>query len=150
MASPSHRRNSEKQERRETILFLILPMIIAAVMVLGGGVIALMLPRRLQVSILSDWMISIMVMCPAVLCLFAIGLVLIIVVAGMNKLHHIVAKPLDRLEDLSETLVEKTEQASEVINQTTINISAQLAPLDRVLGVFDEPPPSENGEEKHV
>ena len=56
MTSTSNRRVSDQQHQREIRLYLIVPMIVAAVMVLAGGVAVLMLPRRMQVSIVADWM----------------------------------------------------------------------------------------------
>ncbi len=139
MATVSKRPTSQQQHRRETILYLIVPMIVAGVLVLAGGVIAFLLPRRLQVSLISDWMLSVFVLCPAVLCLFGICMVLIVAVAAMNRLHELTTKPLDRLEDMSQTVAEKTAKVSEAVNQQTINVSSRFAFIDRFLSVFDIP-----------
>jgi hypothetical protein len=147
MAAVPNRQTSQQQHRRETILYLIVPMIGVGMIVLGGGAIALLLPRRAQVSILSDWMLIVMVLCPAVLCLFGVCIALIVAVAGMNRLHDAATKPLDRLETLSTTLTEKTTQATDAVAQQTVNVSARFAFIDRLLNMFDELP--ENEEEKH-
>ena len=89
-----------------------------------------------------------MVLCPAVLCLFVICLLLMVAVAGMNKLHQIAAQPLDRLEEVSQTIADKATEATDLINEKTVGLSARFAFIDRLLSVFDSP--SENGDEKHV
>jgi hypothetical protein len=148
MATSSNQQDSEQRHRRETILYLIVPMIGAGVIVLAGGVMTMLLPRRQQVTTLSDWVLTIVVLCPSVVCLFAICLILIVAVASMNKLHSMAAKPLTRLEDVSETMVERTSQATDSINEKTVDFGARFAFLDRILSAFD--PPSENGDDKHV
>lgn len=139
MTVTSGRRESDLQHQREIRLYLIVPMIVAVLIVLAGGVAVLMLPRRLQVSIVADWMASFFFFCPAILCLFAVCMILIVTVVAMNKLHDQAAKPMNKLEDLSQTLVEKTAGLTDTINEKTVGYSTRFAFLDRFLNVFDPP-----------
>jgi hypothetical protein len=139
MATASKRPTSQQQHRRETILYLIVPMIVTGVLVLAGGAAVILLPRRLQVSLVSDWMLSVFVLCPVVLCLFTICMLLMVAVAAMNRLHDIVTKPLDQIENVSQTMVEKTAQVTETINNKTVDMSSRFAFIDRFLSVFDVP-----------
>ncbi len=150
MTTTRNRLDSARLHRRETILYLIVPMIGAGVMVLAGGVIVLLLPKRAQVSLISDWMLSLFMLLPCLLCLFGICMVFILAVAGMNKAHSLATRPLDRLEDFSATLTDQAVKASNTVKETAATLGTKLEPVERALSVFDEPPASENGEEKHV
>lgn len=138
---------SRKLHRRETWLYLIVPMIAVGVMILASVGSVLLLPRPEQISLIAAWMSTILVYCPAVLCLFALCIFCIAAVAGLQKVHTQAARPLDRLGELSRAMTEKTIQTSEVINQKTAQVSAVF---DEWLDAFESPPtlPTE-GKENH-
>ena len=147
MTTASNRPNSANQHRRETLLHLIVPMIGVGVIVLAGGVLVFLLPRRSQVAVIADWMLTVMTCCPAVLCLFAVCIALVAAIAGMNKLHVLATQPLDRIETLSRTVAEKTAEVTDGINQKTADISAKFAFANSLLGTFDTPDASEDHQE---
>lgn len=143
---PDRQKIAEQMHRRETRLYIILPLVAGIVLVLAGGVIAMLLPQRLQVSIIADLMLTIMLLCPSVLCLFAVVVALVAAAAGMNKLHGGAGKAFGRAEGLTARVLEGTNRASETVNQKTINLSVRLAFIEHLLGVFDRPalPPSKD------
>jgi hypothetical protein len=136
---------SAMAHRRETFRYIVLPIIGVGALILVGIIIVLLLPGRLQVSIIADWLLMILFLCPMMLCLFPICILMVAAVAGMNKAHTAAANPLRRLERLSESLKERTVQATDNINHQTINVSTRWAFLERWLKVFD--PPSEQSDD---
>jgi hypothetical protein len=140
----TQQRPSQREHRRETLRFIILPFAGGVVLLLAGLTLVLLLPQRAQVSIIADWMSTVLILCPLTLCLFPLTAGLWIAVAGMNRLHAAAAKPLYRAEDLSRTLVERTAQTATIVNQQTINTSTRLAFINRLLSVFD--PPSDDAQ----
>jgi hypothetical protein len=92
-----------------------------------------------QVSIVSNTLLMVFMLCPAVICLFVPLLALILAVFGMNKAHTLIAKPLRQVEDLTETLEQRTQEVTNSINRQTINVSSRFAILNKWLGVFERP-----------
>src|SRR5262249_33995513 len=95
---------SKTKHNRETLLSIILPMLGVGAVVLVGLIIVLLLPERLQVSLIADWLLSVLFLCPVVLCLFPLCIGLIAAIVGMNKAHDAMAKPLQRVQTLSALL----------------------------------------------
>ncbi len=146
---PNRQNIAERAHRRETRLYIILPLVIGIVLVLAGGVIVMLLPQRLQVSIIADLMLVVLMLCPSVLCLFLVVVALVAAAAGMNKVHVGASKTLGRAEGLTARVLDNTNRATETINQKTINFSVKLAFLEKLLGVFDRPTlPSSKDEDK--
>lgn len=141
MALPSDSRRSVTEEvhRRETLRYIVLPMIGMVLLVLIGGMISLLLPQRLQVSIIADWLLTVMFLCPLVLCLFPICILMVGAVVGLNKAHDATAKPLRRIESFSAALNERVSKTADTVNQKTVDVSAKWAYVDRLLSVFDPP-----------
>lgn len=152
MASPSDSRPStaEAVHRRETLRYIVLPMVGVALLILVGAIISLLLPQRLQVSIIADWLLMILFLCPLALCLFPICIVMVAAVFGLNKAHDALVSPLRRVGSLTETLKERVSKTADVVNQKTVDASAKWAFVDRLLSVFDPPktPPDHTKKEE--
>jgi len=131
---------SEITHHRETIRYIVLPMVGVGALMLVGAIIVLFLPGRLQVSLIADWLFTILFLCPIVLCLLPLCIVMVMGVVAMNKANNAAANPLRRLENFSANLKDRAVQATDTINRKTINASAKWAFVDRLLAVFDPPP----------
>ncbi len=140
--------NQNLPKSRIAVLTMIWPLLGAVVLFLLGIIIVLVLPRRLQVSLISDWLLTVLVLCPMVICMFPLVIGIIALIAGMNQLHQTTAKPLRRLSALSQTMADRTVQTTTVINEKTVDASSRFAFLERLLSVFDEPSSSVNGTEQ--
>lgn len=141
MASPSDSRPStaEVVHRRETLRYIVLPMVGVGLLVVAGAVISLLLPQRLQVSIIADWLLTILFLCPLALCLFPLCIVMVAAIFGMNKAHDALVSPLRRVGSLTETLKDRVSKTADTVNQKTVDASAKWAFVDRLLSVFDPP-----------
>lgn len=136
---PNRQVLAEQSHRRETRRYIILPLVAGIVVVLAGGVIALLLPLRQQVSIIADILVTVLLLCPAVLCLFAVAIGFVAAAAAMNNAHTATGKLLGRAEGLSARVLDTTNRATESINQKTINLRVKLAFLEKLLDVFERP-----------
>ena len=130
---------SKASFNRDMVRWIVLPIVGVGALVLLGTIIVLILPGRFQVSLIADWLVSVLFLCPMVVCLFPLCLLMILAIVGMNKAHQAVAKPLQRVETLSATLRDRTVQTTDAINRQTINASVKFAFIDRLLAVFDPP-----------
>jgi membrane protein implicated in regulation of membrane protease activity len=130
---------SKTNLNRDTVRWIVLPIAGVGALVLVGTVIVLILPGRLQVSLIADWLLSVLFLCPMVVCLFPLCLLMILAIVGMNRAQQAVSKPLQRVETLSATLRDRTVHTTDAINRQTINASVKFAFIDRLLAVFDSP-----------
>jgi hypothetical protein len=138
VASP--RRQVQANHRRETLLSIILPVGGAglALLTVLAVTLLLLLPTRPQVSVLADWLLMIFMLCPVALCLLPVCIGLMTAVFAMNHLHAKTARMMGRAETLSETLVEKTLDATESISEKSISFNATMAHFDPLWHAFDD------------
>ena len=124
-----HRRETRRQTR--------LPMLAAFAFVLFVFIIAALLPSRVQVSTLADWMFTVLVLCPVLICNFAVYMLVMAGIFGLRQLHRGTQAPLQRLENFVSSTEQRVEKTSAGLNKRVINISARLAPLMQLLSIFD-------------
>ncbi len=136
-----------RQHRRETLLYLIVPLLVTVFIVLFGIVVVLTLQRQLQVSLLADWMMTIMVFCPALICTTAVCIMLFGAVALMSRANQAVVRPLQQLNEVTQSVADRTTKAAESVNNVTINAATRFAFLDRLLSAFDLPDEDTNMKE---
>jgi hypothetical protein len=148
-ASSEVRMTGQARHRRDTWLYIFLPLFFGGVLVFVLLVLVLLLPKRAQVSLVADLMLTVCVLCPTVICLFPIYLLLIVAAFGMSKLHHTGAKQLVRLETMSRELVDKTQETTDRMNRISVSLNGAAAPLNRLGNIFDRPAPKVNDEENH-
>jgi hypothetical protein len=135
--------------RRVALRQIGLPMFGVGLVVLAAIIIVLVLPRRSQVSIIADWLLTLMLLLPTVLCLFGMFIGLVALIAALNRLHHATAKPLGRVNALSRTLADRAAQTADSVNQRAIGLGARFAFVDRLLSTFDAPSTEMKDEEPH-
>lgn len=133
--------NSRQQHQRDTLRWIILPMLLIGLLILGGTAVALALPSRFQVSIIADWMLLTLILCPSVICLFAVCIVMFVAIAGMNRLHHMAARPLYQIHDWSDRITERANEFSTMVNRRALGLGARFAFIAEWMRIFE--PPSE-------
>lgn len=149
MTSSPAKQEYLRENRRETLLYFIVPLIVTVLIVLLGIIAVLLLPRQLQVSVVADWMVTIMVFCPALLCTTVVCIGLIIAIVLMTRAHRLAAKPLQKVNELAETVSERTAQAADSVNTATVNAASRFAFLDSLLNIFDLPANGKDTREDH-
>jgi len=143
---PTRERESDRIYRREVRRQIILPIGLGFLFTAGLVALVLLLPLRGQVSIVSDVMLTWVVLCPLAICMFLPALLMALTIYGMGSLNRAAAKPLHRLHDFSETTANKAAAATDEVNQRTLRASARLGWLYRATGVFDRPEPAQSQE----
>jgi membrane protein implicated in regulation of membrane protease activity len=134
-------RTSEIRHRRDTWLWIILPMFLLVLLIAAAVAVLVIAPRELQAahtSVVSDLMLSVLILCPAVLCMLPVTILMLTSVIGFSRVHGAAARPLRRLEGHSETLNSKANSVANRINRGTINISSRLGFIYRHLGTFEQ------------
>jgi hypothetical protein len=137
--SPSSSASARQDaHRRQTRLLIVLPFALGVLLIIALAVIALALPDDRQTSLIADFLMTIVMLCPAVICLFPLYILMVIAAVGMSSVHRAAQKPLDRLNDLSESLYRRVDSASQQVAEKTIDANVRLTALDRnVFSIFD-------------
>jgi hypothetical protein len=127
---------TEKTLRREQRLSIWLPFGIGAALLLVVVVIAAAAPN---LSVTSNFVMTILLLCPAVVCLLPVYFMLVLAVFGLNSLYNGAAKPLRSLERLTAQIASRTTTLSDKLARQSINLNARVAPLTtRLEHAFDE------------
>jgi predicted membrane protein len=132
--------SSEQQHRRETRLQILLPLILGLSLIIAATVIVILFRQAAQVSLVADTMLIVFMLCPLMICLLPITIGLIIAAVAMNKVHDQTRKPLRRLQLASREMADRTHKTTDTINQKTINASARMGGVYRLLDVFNRTP----------
>ncbi len=135
---------SEQQHRQETRWQILLPLLLGLFLIVICTILVILFRKADQVSLVADTMVVVFMLCPMTICLLPITLGLIVGAFAMNKVHDQTRKPLRRLQLLSRQMADQTQKTTDTINQKTINTSARMGALYRLLDVFNRPRPSKS------
>ena len=132
--------------RRGVWVSVLLPFIavLSFVVAIVGLVLTLRSPA--QVAVLSDSMLTALVLFPLVICLFPLVILSWVLVSLVNRWHLKSRSPLRRLEAWTAALEQNVESWLGNVDQRVLNWAVKLAPLRELLTAFD-PPASESTEE---
>lgn len=135
---PASAASHARQTRRQ----IVLPVLAGAVLIALLVGVVLWLPQRLQVGIVSDFMLTVFMLCPAVICLLPLTILLLVAAFGAGRLHDRAAPPLRGLQARSGKLAGLADSAAATVNQRTVVYGARLGAALRVLDIFEDPRPT--------
>ncbi len=135
-----------RAERRRIWWSVLLPFMVVLVIALAiiGTVLSLRSP--VQVSLLSDSMLTVLVLCPLALCMFPLVILSIALVTLLNRWRPQSRSPLRRLEAWTALMEQNVEEWLGNVDERVLNWAVRLAPLRQLLTAFD-PPAAESSEE---
>lgn len=144
MSQESERRGGsyqdlEKLQRRRIWLNIVLPFALALIVVAAFIGVALSLRSPAQVSILSNSLMTLLVLCPAVIVMFPLFVLSFALVALMSRWRGRTRSPLRRMETWTAALEENVEGWLGRIDGQVLNWAVRLAPVQQLLGAFDAP-----------
>jgi hypothetical protein len=129
---------SQKAHRRQTRTQIVLPMLGGVLLILAGVVIAALMPQRLQVGIMADFLFTVLLLCPLVICFFPLYILLAVAVFKFNDLHNALERLLGRAERVSENVNDRVRAGGDRLSRRVINTSVKIAPFEKVVfGAFD-------------
>ncbi len=143
------RQEQTRQHRRETLLYFIVPLVVTVFIVLLGIVVTLLLQSQLQVSILADWMAMVLVFCPALICTTVFCILLFAGIVLMNRANRAAVRPLEKVNEIAQSVADRTSKAAETVNNATVNAASRFAFLDRLLNIFELPDDNKDMKENH-
>ncbi len=100
-------------------------------------VIAGLLPDPRQTTLIADFFM-IVVLCPAVLCMFPLYMLMVLAIYGMGRVNRGVTRPLFALERLTATMHGRTHQIAQRVGKASITFNARVASVDKtIFSIFD-------------
>ncbi len=142
MSQESERREDsyrvlERAQRRRLWLSVVLPFGLALIVVAVFIGIALSLRSPAQVAIMSNSLLTLLVLCPSVIVMFPIVILCIVLVALMSRWPDRTRSPLRRIEGWTAMLEANSETWLGRIDEQVLNWAVRLAPMRQLLGMFD-------------
>ncbi len=135
-----------RAERRGLWLSVRLPFMFVLVIVIAivGAILSLRSP--VQVAVLSDSLLTVLVLLPLVMCMFPLVILCLVLVVLLNRWQPKSRSPLRRLEAWTALLEQNVEGWLYNVDERVLNWAVRLAPLRELLTTFD-PPAVESSEE---
>ncbi len=139
----------EKQARRSLWRGLILPFLFVLLIVGLFVGSALSLPAPLQVALLSDSLLTVLVLLPLTLCMLPLLILSLALVLLMRRWQARSRSPLRRLEAWTAMLAGNAERWLGQVDKRVLEWLVRLAPILALLKAFDPPsePPAERENE---
>jgi hypothetical protein len=131
--------DSQVRHRRETWFQIYLWLGIGLAILLFCAIVGLLISRG-QLTLVVNFVSTVLLLCPAVICLLPIYIALAVAVFEIFSVHDKVARPLIGLQRLSAALRASTESTLDRIAHGFINLIASSAVIDRWLTSKFEPP----------
>jgi membrane protein implicated in regulation of membrane protease activity len=134
-----HYQHLEKVQRQQTRRYILLPFgfLLLILVVIVGIVFSLRTPT--QVAIVSDFLLTVFVLCPLVICMFPFAVLMLMLVALMNRLHDGTKSPLRRVEQWTYKVEKQMEGWVSIVDSRVLNWAVKFAPFRRILTIFDAP-----------
>ena len=144
MASNDGRREEahnelERVQGRRFWIAVLLPFLFLLTIVIAMIGIALSLRSPVQVAVLSDSMLTVLVLCPLAVLLFPIVILSFALIALVSRLQLRTRSPLRRLEALTATIEGSVEGWLGQVDGRVLDWAVRLAPLRQLLATFDPP-----------
>jgi len=125
--------------RRRVRFSVLLPFALLLVLLVAIVVAVMSLRSPAQVALLSDSMLTALVLCPLVICMFPLVILSLGLVSLVNRWHPKSRSPLRRLEGWTAAMEQNAESWLGNVDERVLNWALKLAPLRELLRAFDAP-----------
>jgi hypothetical protein len=142
-------RKALETHRRETQRTILLPAGIGLVALFAVLILVMAVSSRGQVSIVADFLLTLLVLCPLAVCTLPIALLLVVAAVKMNSVHNWTANRLDGLVRVSLDADGRINRMMDNLARNVIKFGVWIAPFEKlVLSAFDPPESGSETEEK--
>ena len=140
------RANLDRSNRKRFRRVALLPF--GLVLGIGCAYLGVVLSLRspIQVALVSDTLLTLLVLCPAVVCLFPLVILSIALVALMNRWQRATVSPLRRLEAWTAALEGNADRWLGRVDERILEAAVAFAPIRQLLRTFDTLADEENDE----
>ncbi len=124
---------------RRLWLSVLLPFALPLAVVVGYIGAALSLRSRAQFAVVTDSMLTALVLFPLAVCMFPITILCLALVVLTGRLSFRARSPLRRLERLTARIESNADHWLGRIDSRVLEWAVKLAPLRQILQLFDAP-----------
>ncbi len=135
----SQQQASERLQSRLVWLGIRVPFLLTLLMMLAGVAAVLMLPAPEQVALVADAMLILLVLCPAVVLLFALLIGALALIVLLRRWGTRARSPLRRLEALTASAHQRVDGWLSGVDGHVLDWVVRLEPLRSLLTLFDAP-----------
>ena len=139
---------NERAYRKQVRRYITLPLFVLLLIVVMTIVVMLLLQTREQVAVVSDFLLTVFVLLPSIICLFPLVLLMFWLVDKVNGLHAGTKPPLRRLEQWTADLQGRVDSWAQLADSRVLRWAVQFAPIRHVLMMFDDRDLDNREEEK--
>ena len=139
------------EHQRDTRREILLPAAIGlGVLILAVLSAAFISTRYEELRLVSNFVLMLLILCPAALCVFPLAIILVVAAVGMNNVHDWSQVKLGALNRVSSSLNRRIDGVTARLGRAGVDIGAATAPLDtKVFSAFDRLPRTAVNEGKH-
>jgi membrane protein implicated in regulation of membrane protease activity len=137
----------QRAERRRVTFSVLLPFTIVLVIAVAIIGTVLLLRSPAQVSLLSDTMLTVLVLCPLVVCMFPLVVLSLVLVSMVNRWRPRSRSPLRRLEAWTALMEQNVDEWLGNVDERVLHWAVRFAPLRQLLTAFDQPAAEPSDEE---
>jgi len=101
------------------------------------GLVALMGGDR--TGVVSNFLLTAFVLCPAALCLFPLYILMVVAAFGMGRATQGVTKPLQSIERMTVQMTQGAHRISQVASKHAINANVRFTQIEKRVNFFDHP-----------
>ncbi|MBN8594527.1 MAG: hypothetical protein J0M33_22405 [Anaerolineae bacterium] len=121
--------------RREVYL----PLLLATGVVLAALLVMVLLPTQAQVTVVADWLWTMLVLLPMVICLIPVAIGAVVLTLAAARLPEMARKPLQRGQATVENASDRISSVLEQIQHALITFSTRLAGVERIMPLEEQP-----------
>lgn len=132
-------RELERAQRRRLWLSVLLPFAFVLAVAVAFVCIALSLKSPAQVAILSNSMLTVLLLCPLVIIMFPLTILSFALVALAGRWWSKSRSPLRRLEAWTALMEDNVEAWLGQVDERVLDWTVRLAPVREMLMVFEPP-----------
>ncbi|MCY3574863.1 MAG: hypothetical protein OXG92_03310 [Chloroflexi bacterium] len=142
--SQGQQQENERSQRRRQFIGLWLPFLFVLLLMLASVAAVLILPAPEQVALVTDVMLTLLVLCPATALLFALLIGAWALVFQLHRWRGRARSPLRRLEALTAAASTRVDGWLGSVDSYVLAWAVRLAPVRSLLTLFDAPQENED------
>lgn len=137
----------QRETRREILLPAIAGLAILIVAVLAAAFIS---TQYAELRLISNFVLTLLILCPAALCAFPLAILLVVAAVSMNNVHDWSAGRLDSVNRVAFSVNRRIDGLMSRLGRAGVTIGTVAAPLEqKVFSAFDRPNGTAANEVKH-
>ena len=137
----SDRKSGRQLHRQSTLRTIIFPFLLAVSVIIAIFAVSALLSdplARSRVSIIADFMMTTMILCPMVIVLFVVYMLIVVLNYGMVRLHAATGTPLQRLENLTQRMSERAGAVTGKVNEQAVKYRSWFAKVEHFMSAFED------------